>query len=60
MEEITIELSTYQIAKLALIAHEKNITLNTLIIEILMDYIKSEYNENSKEKFEPEFLVEKK
>lgn len=38
-EEVEVELKDHQIVELALMAHEKNITLNELISRILKEYI---------------------
>ena len=38
-EEVEVELKDDQIVELALMAHEKNITLNELISRILKEYI---------------------
>ena len=40
MEEIEFELDNKTILKLALLAHEKNITLNDLIVDVLKQGIK--------------------
>ena len=40
MEEIEFELDNKSILKLALLAHEKNITLNDLIVDVLKQGIK--------------------
>lgn len=56
MEEITFELSTEDIARIALMAHENDMKLNDFIVRILSDYAR-EMNENP-EKLE--FLVESK
>ena len=40
MEEIEFELDNKIILKLALLAHEKNITLNDLIVDVLKQGIK--------------------
>ena len=40
MEEVEFELDNKVILKLALLAHEKNITLNDLIVDVLKQGIK--------------------
>jgi len=56
MIEVTFELSNDIIVKLALMAHERDMKLNDLIVEILTDYAKNtlEYTEKM------ELLVEQK
>lgn len=54
MESITIELSIEEIAKLALMAHEKDIKFNDLIVDILQNYAK-DIIENPND---PQLLIE--
>jgi predicted HicB family RNase H-like nuclease len=45
MEQITINIETDILLKLALMAHEQNITLNQLICNILKEHIQKKENE---------------
>jgi uncharacterized protein (DUF1778 family) len=56
MEEITFELSTEDIAKIALMAHENDMKLNDFIVRILSDYAREMIKDSEK----LEFLVESK